>query len=100
MVDLDCVGDFVNFLSTRKYTRGGRLMRPDEQRRSLKAHCAVRIIPGADSGCLEFYATDTWKPFLAKPVRGRIHDGSIGEALPMSELGCKPPQAAQAAKDW
>ena len=31
--------------------------------------------------------------------RGRIYDSARGQALPMSELGCKRPQAAQTAED-
>jgi 4'-phosphopantetheinyl transferase len=70
-VDLDCGGGDVRLLSTRERARAGRLKRPDERRRSLEAHCAVRRILafqlGVDPGYLEFDATDAGKPFLTKP---------------------------------
>lgn len=72
-VDLDCGGGDVGRLSTRERARAGRLKRPDEHRRSLEAHCAVRRILalqlGVDPGDLEFDATDAGKPFLAKPAQ-------------------------------
>jgi 4'-phosphopantetheinyl transferase len=72
-VDLDCAGGDVTLLSTRERARAGRLKRPDERRRSLQAHCAVRRVLalqlGVDPGYLEFDTTDTGKPFLAKPAQ-------------------------------
>jgi 4'-phosphopantetheinyl transferase len=72
-VDLDCAGGDVALLSTRERARAGRLKRPDERRRSLQAHCAVRRVLalqlGVDPGYLEFDTTDTGKPFLAKPAQ-------------------------------
>jgi hypothetical protein len=92
-VDLDCGGGDVRLLSTRERARAGRLKRPDERRRSLEAHCAVRRILafqlGVDPGHLEG----------SRGNRGRIYDGARGEALPMSAIGYKRSQAVQAAKD-
>jgi 4'-phosphopantetheinyl transferase len=72
-VDLDCAGGDVALLSTCERARAGRLKRPDERRRSLQAHCAVRRVLalqlGVDPGYLEFDTTDTGKPFLAKPAQ-------------------------------
>jgi 4'-phosphopantetheinyl transferase len=72
-VDLDCAGGDVGLLSTRERARACRLKRPDERRRSLEAHCALRRILAlqlrVDPGYLEFDATDTGKPFLAKPAQ-------------------------------
>lgn len=71
-VDLDCAGGDIGLLSTHERARANRLKRPDERRRSLEAYCAVRRILalqlGVDPGHLEFDATDTGKPFLAKPA--------------------------------
>jgi 4'-phosphopantetheinyl transferase len=72
-VDLDCGGGDIGLLSTRERACAGRLKRPDERRRSLEAHCAVRRILalqlGVDPAYLEFDATDAGKPFLAKPAQ-------------------------------
>ncbi len=72
-VDLDCGGGDIGLLSTRERACAGRLKRPDERRRSLEAHCAVRRILalqlGVDPAHLEFDATDAGKPFLAKPAQ-------------------------------
>ena len=72
-VDPDCAGGDIGFLSTHEHARADRLKRPEERRRSLEAYCAVRRILalqlGVDPGYLEFDATDTGKPFLAKPAQ-------------------------------
>jgi 4'-phosphopantetheinyl transferase len=72
-VDLDCAGGDVSLLSARERARADRLKRPDERRRSLEAHCALRRVLAlqlrVDPGSLEFDATDTGKPFLAKPAQ-------------------------------
>jgi 4'-phosphopantetheinyl transferase len=71
-VDLDGAGGDVGFLSAREYARASRLRRPDEHRRSLEAHGAVRRILalqlGVDPGYLEFDVTEAGKPFLTKPA--------------------------------
>lgn len=72
-VNLDCAGGDLNLLSTSERARAGRLKRPRDRRRSLRAHCAVRRILalqlGVDPRCLEFDATTAGKPFLARPAQ-------------------------------
>jgi 4'-phosphopantetheinyl transferase len=72
-VDLDCAGGDLSLLSTSERAHAGRLKRPHEQARSLKAHCAVRRVLALQLGvhprCLELDTTAAGKPFLAKPAQ-------------------------------
>jgi 4'-phosphopantetheinyl transferase len=71
--DLDYSGGDIGVLSAHERACAGRFKRPDERRRSLEAHCAVRRILAlqlcVDPGHLEFDATDAGKPFLTKPAQ-------------------------------
>jgi len=72
-VNLDRASGDLSLLSTSERARAGRLKRPQDRKRSLQAHCAIRRILafqlGRDPRHIEFDATAFGKPFLSRPAQ-------------------------------